>query len=145
MDTEVTWAFADGHPDDLMVSHCLAVVKSQYTGKPEEADYALLRYDPAPASRLALGSGLPAKDDKITLYSYPMERTLEWSGWCNVVTDKFGKQGKFGYLCDTEQGSSGAPILDQGQNIIGVHDATQSKFNYGTPVAAFQDLLDKGV
>ena len=97
-------------------------------------DYAILRYENPPETSLKVQKGIrPEKGEKLTIFSHPNGVPLSWSGWCEHVGDH--DQGdRFEYHCDTKRGSSGAAVLNEDYEIVGIHNqgSTYLGFNSGT-------------
>jgi len=119
---------AAGRPQPTKQYDCLAVVATN-----EARDYSLLRLDADPGLADDWGtlqfSPATALDAGQRLYivqhttGEPKRVVREQ---CNVTTVKApGKiaslQSDFGHKCDTESGSSGAPVLDLYHRVVGLH------------------------
>lgn len=142
-DYAVVWGNRDGYTSH--VSSCQKVLVAQFT---DELDYAILKFNNPPSSSLGLHVETYKKvGDRITIFSHPRGRELEWSGWCKV-TDYIGDyQTQFTYFCDTEPGSSGAAVVDENGKITGIHNGGKpNEYNYATftydiPLSRFNDLF----
>ena len=100
-------------------------------------DYALLRYEKTPEAYLELNSeDRPKIGDKLTIFSHPKRAPLSWSGWCKHEGEHSAGD-RFEYTCDTKAGSSGAAILNENYEVVGVHNQGMSYYqvNAGTYVA----------
>ena len=135
----LVWGLAEGNQAP-MPGKCKEIIAFEYN---ERRDYAFLRVDPAPSSYLKLNFALPHLGEQISIYSHPHKRPLEWSNYCQIE-DIFGehKDGLFVYSCDTEVGSSGAPIVNQNNEIIGLHSFYDDEIdrNGGMPLALLPSL-----
>lgn len=89
-------------------------------------DYAFFLVDPVPPVAVKVDlAARPRAGTKLTLFSHPWGRPLEWSGTCELMppTDHGGSQ-RFDHRCATESGSSGGAMLDDATlEIVGIHDA----------------------
>lgn len=103
-----------------LTSECVEIVARELN---EKRDYAIFRVYPIPNSSLEVSNENASVSQKISIYSHPRKRPLEWSQWCTVegyVEKSAGNQ--FYYSCDTEGGSSGAAVLDRRYRIVGIHN-----------------------
>ncbi len=94
-------------------------------------DYALFKVEPVPLYSLKIAKKKNILlNSLISIISHPRKRTQEWSTWCTVENylSSSGPRRQFLYSCDTEKGSSGAPILDSSFNIIGIHNFYNAEF-----------------
>lgn len=140
--TDVVWGYTEDNKHGSLKSTCVGMDKYYYKLLPDRIDFAVLRYDPFPAETLSISKKAPGLQEKITIYSHPDKRTLETSGWCEVKFNGIGSDSKFGYFCDTERGSSGAPVMDERMQVIGIHNGGKlSTYNHATPLSALGNLL----
>lgn len=118
-ESDITWSFLEGaDPEESLKSKCVSVVAAEFTS---ERDYAVLQYEPAPKSRLAVNlDKAPELGDEISIFSHPNGLPLSWSGVC--THDGEYKGLRFSYGCDTFSGSSGAAILDKDFRVVGIHN-----------------------
>jgi V8-like Glu-specific endopeptidase len=94
-------------------------------------DFVVLRTEPidklGPVRPVKISMTAPAKDQEIRIVHHPAGKVkqLSWNcvirdpnykGWENAVA-----QSEFTHGCDTEGGSSGAPVLDTNGALIGLH------------------------
>ena len=102
---------------------------------PDGADYAILSVDPAPPRVARVTFERPVAGQALTIFSHPQGRPLEWSQVCPRGDARSPEV--FKHSCDTERGSSGAPVLDDaGVAIAGIHNGGYANdFNYATYVA----------
>lgn len=93
-------------------------------------DFAALRLMSPPASALKIAKKFPTPGDKISIVSHPKLRPLEWSDYCHVlsITEESGNK-QFSYTCDTQQGSSGAPIFNEHWQVVGIHSHYNEELN----------------
>ncbi len=101
-------------------SDCTKLIGAKFDG--DQFDGALVEVSPAPTPHVALAHARVGDGTRITIFSHPRGRALEWSQSCRV------RQGaaaaSFFHLCDTEPGSSGAAIIDHATlTIVGIHNA----------------------
>lgn len=114
----ISWGRVYG-AESMVESVCEKILRIENN---PQRDYAILKVHPEPAGTLPLQlASKPKVEAKISIFSYPDERPLEWSNWCLVGRD-FPETQKFSYECDTEAGSSGAAILNEKWAIIGIHN-----------------------
>lgn len=123
-DETIQWGKLDGDTKEASVSKCEQIYAMQDDNK-ANIDFAIFKVSNPPVEKLDLdltGLNLPSK--KITLFSYPDDRDLTWSKYCVVLppgADPEYQKG-FSHKCDTEAGSSGAPILDMKTGkVVGLH------------------------
>ena len=104
---------------------CVAVLD-----KDETNDYALLRLRPLRGTdRLrapALRRQAPRADESLQIVHHPACQLKQISRACTVRDPKVegwrsGAGDDFTYPCDTERGSSGAPVFDQSNRLLGIH------------------------
>ncbi len=128
----VWWGHRDGKGDSW-ASKCKRIIKREYNGT---QDFILFKVDRGPAasvsvsraSRVLLGA-------KVTIFSHPRGRPLEWSGFCKVDDWADSSKGlnQFNHQCDTEAGSSGAAIIDTDTlQLVGIHNGGGDGWNYAT-------------
>lgn len=96
-------------------------------------DYALIEVQPLngqpPVLPLRIEPVRLSAEDDIGLIHHPAAMTKQTSTNCGIVRDKLSLSGwfdgtaeaEFGHTCDTEGGSSGAPLLDAAQRVRGLH------------------------
>jgi V8-like Glu-specific endopeptidase len=135
---DVTWGYTDNNRQGNLTSSCEEVVSREFNST---NDYAILRYSPAPSASLPLNTAdRPGSGDRLTILSHPNGVPLAWSGWCQHDGNYGGN--KFAYQCDTMGGSSGAAVLNEDLEIVGVHNLGSSGYqiNAGTYVADIPGL-----
>lgn len=91
----------------------------------KDLDFALLKIeaiDTAEEPRTAVLSGRPVhRGDPIRIIHHPAAKEKQISS-CQVVEDSYTKRpADFTHRCDTEGGSSGAPVFDAEGNVVGLH------------------------
>ena len=126
----VTWNYRRDNRSGDFTSRCLEVIRTENNGN---RDYAILRYDSAPDAYIDVNkSQKPRKGDALTILSHPQGQPLSWSGWCKHSGAYEGN--KFSYNCDTKGGSSGAVVLNEDLEIVGIHNLGNSSYqiNAGT-------------
>jgi V8-like Glu-specific endopeptidase len=111
-------------------------------------DFVLLRVVPtSPGDRLkaaALRSEPPQTGEFLRIVHHPACRPKQLSAACKVGRAKRNgwtpdATSDFDYTCDTEGGSSGAPVFDSGNRVVGIH-------HLGFALADGKcDLVNKGV
>ncbi|MFK7824322.1 MAG: serine protease [Oligoflexales bacterium] len=135
----MVWGLVKGNETPL-VGKCEEIIAFEYS---QLRDYAFVRVDPAPEAYLQLSLALPQVGDPISIYSHPRKRPLEWSNYCYVdYVYRDQMDGLIAYRCDTEIGSSGAPIVNELQEIIGIHTFYDDEIdrNGGMPLALLPSL-----
>lgn len=120
----VEWMKLDQSQPNL-VSQCLKIISTQ---RDELAgiDYALILLDKAPTVVVPMDFRTSSKrllGREITLFSYPDESALSWSGFCQISKpDEQHLSKLLTHQCDTLAGSSGAPLIDvKTLKIVGLH------------------------
>jgi hypothetical protein len=130
---EVEWGVLTGNPS-FMMSRCTEIVAAEYHSG---TDYTIFRVDPYPPTSLAVNENGIRRGERISIYSHPRRRPLEWSGFCSAKSLSSHTDTQFGYECDTDGGSSGAAVLNERNEIVGIHNFYNSldNLNGGTNVA----------
>lgn len=132
----VIWSFTEDRTTGSFVSYCEEVIATKNDPETGE-DYAFILYDQAPAYYFGSDpNNKPTSGVPVILYSHPSTRPLETSGWCQLV-EMDEKKANFHHTCDTQQGSSGAAVLDDSFRVIGIHHSASRihKYNIGTYLA----------
>jgi V8-like Glu-specific endopeptidase len=135
----VVWGNRGVHPN-LKVSKCKTVLHRTYTGT---GDYALLEVSDPPPVALNLDFEVSEKPRRLTMLSFPRMRPMEWSGFCALreVPEKSIRDKKFFHTCDSDSGSSGAPLIDiESAKVIGIHAGSSDDFNYAFFVHSMGNL-----
>ena len=138
-----------GAHEKTIKARCLKIVVAEYQAS--STDYALLEVSDAPLRKLELDFKRPVEHTELTFFSHPHREPLSWSGYCSVeeFSDEeaqklgvnFRKKTYFKHFCDSDQGSSGAPLIDaQTKKIIGIHSGGQ--INIDANFALFLDATD---
>ncbi|MBX3041719.1 MAG: trypsin-like peptidase domain-containing protein [Bdellovibrionaceae bacterium] len=125
-----------------LVSRCLRVVSLQLD---RESDWAVFEVDRAPIKYSTVNIKDRVQPNQVlTVLSHPEGRPLEWSRRCKMLP--FVSRGNgprsLHHQCDTQPGSSGAPVYDlETMQVIGVHNGGfgnnvngAGTVNYGTYV-----------
>ena len=98
--------------------------------KNEQNDFALLRIRPLRGEdslrRPEIRSAPIKSGELITIVHHPACRPKQLTSGCNVTDGTFrnwlgGPASDFSYPCDTEGGSSGAPVFDKDNKLVGIH------------------------
>ena len=134
----VTWGYTNDNRSGNSTSKCVEVLAHEFSNS---RDYALLKYDNTPEEFLPLnGKDRPQYGDKVTIFSHPEGVPLAWSGWCSHEGEHSGK--RFEYRCSTKGGSSGAAVLNEDLEIVGVHNQGSAFYgvNAGTYVIDIPEL-----
>ncbi len=131
-DVTIEWGYRgleDAAPES--VSDC-SIVQLEYTAG--GADYALLRVTNAPRVALKVASTKALEGERLTIFSHPARRPLEWSKVCSRGVAR--SEATFKHSCDTEGGSSGAAVLNADTlEIVGIHNGGYTgEYNYATHV-----------
>lgn len=130
----ITWNFRAHRPS--RVSYCTRIAFRQVT---DLGDVAILEVDSPPAASAEVDFR-PLRDRaEITVLSHPQGRRLEWSGHCRVnppgVPAAF--PGRFVHVCDTEGGSSGAPVVDVASgHLVGIHNGGNTERNFASAASS---------
>ena len=124
-DYNVTWNYRDNNRSGDFTSSCTEVVAKELNNL---RDFAILKYDETPQASFPLNTtSRPKQGDKLTILSHPEGVPLAWSGWCQHEGD-FGEM-KFSYKCDTKGGSSGAVVLNENLEVVGIHNLGSQYYN----------------
>jgi V8-like Glu-specific endopeptidase len=128
----VDWGYRVGQ-DSNLTSQCDMIIAMQKT---EFVDFAILKFSTYPKAFFEIEFDRASEiGDKLTIFSHPDGRPLQWSQYCNLETPGGGEipLEKMSYRCDTEGGSSGAVIIsaDSGK-VVGIHNGGYPTMNYGT-------------
>lgn len=116
-------------------SRCLRYLAYRFDS---EADYALIEVYPAPAAQLELSETAWAQPDEAVVLGFPIDRELSASALCHVGQ---GDAALFTHDCDTLPGNSGSPVIDPSSGrVLGVHNGESEVANYGTLLAALEDI-----
>jgi S1-C subfamily serine protease len=94
-------------------------------------DFAVLRVRPlgrpAPVPVATLANWMPTRGDSIYTIHHPLGMRKTYSGGCSVKTVPFAnwkdpaQLTDFVHDCDTESGSSGAPLFNKAGEVVGIH------------------------
>ena len=130
---DVAWNYR-ANTKETYTSQCKRIVIWEFS---DDMDYAVLEYSNAPSDSLnPNASSRPRYSDYLTIFSHPEGQPLMWSNWCQHDGDDMGK--RFSYQCDTKGGSSGAAVLNENLEIVGIHN----QGNYGKRVNSGTYLID---
>lgn len=132
-ETEIQWGIR-GSTEPYLTSKCIRILSMTDN---KESDYAILKVDPAPETFIEVDlSSRPEIDTDITIFGHPMQRPLEWSGYCKVRPNTHSPHAgekEFCHQCDTEPGNSGSTILAVNSlKVVGIHNGGISPWNYAT-------------
>ena len=122
---DIKWGVTERTPRGVLTSQCQSIVMREYN---RLRDYAVIRVLPYPRAALSIDSTVTPWPNRVRIVSYPKGRFLETSDFCSIAL----YWGRLNYTCDTEAGSSGAPILNSRNQIIGVHNFESFDRNGGT-------------
>lgn len=130
-EVQVRWAMRGNQEGST--STCTSVLASQQDA---DADYVLFRVEPAPPAAIRVDAcSEPLPGTPITIFGHPSRRPLEWSNTCMIEPGAMVRGGahEFAHVCDTEKGSSGAPVIDDvSLRLVGIHVGGLASWNYGT-------------
>lgn len=138
---QVVWGLVAGNQSPKS-ARCKEIKALEYN---EIRDYALIQIEPFPQEYVELNFALPNLGEIISIYSHPRKRPLEWSNYCSVEhIYSHPRQGLLSYSCDTELGSSGAPLINHAGHMIGIHSFYDDELdrNGGMPIAMLPLLSD---
>ncbi|WP_210211517.1 SUMF1/EgtB/PvdO family nonheme iron enzyme, partial [Azospirillum griseum] len=102
-------------------------------------DYSILRVAGNPAARfgaLTMPVTAPLPSEPLIMFHHPLGQPMVLSAkGCRVGARPIDGDGQLIHYCDTNDGSSGAPILDvNGTRLIGLHYAGNTGFNLAVPM-----------
>jgi hypothetical protein len=129
---DVEWGVLSGAPSYL-VSRCSEIIAAEYRGG---VDYTIFRVSPYPQTYVGVSESYARPGERISILSHPRRRPLEWSGYCDIKPLSTFTETQFGYECDTDGGSSGAAVLNENFEIVGIHNfyTSMDNLNGGTSV-----------
>jgi V8-like Glu-specific endopeptidase len=136
MGTSIIWGYQQGKPAYLQ-SQCTKIL---FLEKSELNDFAIIKVSPVPTAFVEVEMNRKAQlMDILTLFSYPQRLPLRWSKLCAMEFDVLYPVNKLQHNCDTNNGSSGAALIDnETLKIVGIHEAGRITappnigMNYGT-------------
>ncbi|MGA1195247.1 MAG: trypsin-like serine peptidase [Candidatus Latescibacterota bacterium] len=124
------------------VSKCITVEAREYN---DRVDYAVLRVANPPSAVVEVDWEPQAQNISATILSFPRMRPMEWSPNCatHPYMDPVRAVVKFSHSCDTEGGSSGAPIFSADTfKMIGIHGGAGDELNYAMFVSALSQVVE---
>lgn len=126
-DYDINWGLTVNN-NAYMTSDCEQIVLLEHNSK---KDYALFEVNPSPNVSIPIQfNGTYQLNQPISIFSFPKKRPLEWSGWCTIEdVVPFSNNNQFSYSCDTEGGSSGASVLNDQFEIVGIHNYYSQDIN----------------
>ena len=130
----IDWNYTQG--GTVLRSRCTRIVAA-ITDDELGVDFGLVSVDVFPEVSIPLSQRGAELGSKITIFGFPMGRTLTWSGTCLVLSALgFFNENYLGHTCDTEGGNSGSVFInDADLSIVGIHDGGTPELNYGTSLA----------
>lgn len=131
-----------GGKKDYKVSKCVSIEAREYN---ERLDYAVLRVSNPPDAAIEVDWMPQDQNGPVAILSFPRMRPMEWSAGCETQTyhDPLRALVKFSHSCDTEGGSSGAPIFSADTyKLIGVHGGAGDELNYAMFVSVIAKLVE---
>eukprot|EP00526_Cylindrotheca_closterium_P012249 CAMPEP_0113607306 /NCGR_PEP_ID=MMETSP0017_2-20120614/3315_1 /TAXON_ID=2856 /ORGANISM="Cylindrotheca closterium" /LENGTH=466 /DNA_ID=CAMNT_0000515903 /DNA_START=29 /DNA_END=1426 /DNA_ORIENTATION=+ /assembly_acc=CAM_ASM_000147 len=171
VNTEYQFSYASTLCDADSLSVLTEIIKPVELVKIDKiSDYAIIRMTGNPGFKygyLSLENSLPALNDAIYIPQHPSGRDVELAivetspfaagGLCSVRStgqgasdlscEKYGASFKdFTYYCDTEGGSSGAPVLSATTNkVIGLHHCGGTCENFAIPIPYIYNAVNSYV
>lgn len=124
------------------VSKCITVEAREYN---DRVDYAVLRVANPPEAFVEVDWAPQESILPVTILSFPRMRPMEWSPNCETepYMDPVRAAVKFSHSCDTEGGSSGAPIFSADTfKMIGIHGGAGDDLNYAMFVSALGQIVE---
>lgn len=128
------------------------LIVSGVAARSEALDFALLRVTAldrlGPIRPVRLAAAALNRNDPIRIVHHPAGRVKQLSWNCQVrQPNRPGWQdasamSEFTHVCDTEAGSSGAPVLTGGNELAGLHHLG---FDYDTQACRYLDRENKAV
>src|SRR5262245_12797684 len=104
---------------------------------PAPIDFALLHVNGEPGSHwgvVALASSAPAVGESLTVFHYPLGQPMQVTR-ARCMVQRIPAPDRMRHTCDTEPGSSGAPIFF-GDHVIGLHHSGSPQVaNFATPLS----------
>ncbi len=121
-DVTVAWGIR-GEKKPYLISKCESVVIQQ---RSENGDFAIFKVSPVPPVSIAPDLYRhAASGDTLTIFSHPVDMTLQWSKLCGVEMKQDSEVPKpsLNHQCDTNPGSSGAAIINAlSLKIVAIHN-----------------------
>jgi len=124
------------------VSKCITVEAREYN---DRVDYAVLRVANPPSAVVEVDWEPQDQNISATILSFPRMRPMEWSPNCatHPYMDPVRAAVKFSHSCDTEGGSSGAPIFSADTfKMVGIHGGAGDELNYAMFVSALSQVVE---
>lgn len=137
----VIWGNYGGNKQ-FRVSKCITVEAREYN---DRVDFAVLKVANPPVASVEVDWAVQDQSTPITVLSFPRMRPMEWSPNCesHPYHDIGRSFVKFSHSCDTEGGSSGAPIFSADTfKMIGIHGGAGDELNYAMFVSAIAKLVE---
>lgn len=105
-------------------SRCLEIIAMQKNSE-MVLDFAIMKISNPPIEKVTVEwSMLTQPEDVLTIFSYPLEEPMSWSKFCPLkkVMKTEINPTMMHYVCDTKEGSSGAPVLNaKTGHMVGLH------------------------
>lgn len=133
---EVWWRYQSSTCDGTTGTKEYVTTGAQFITTNKNLDFTLLQLnDPEPAQKygyIPITNRLPIKGEKIwipqhgggNIKKFAVESDMDQGGYAVVDSDNLDgwiANSDFGYYADTEGGSSGSPVLDSQNKLLGLH------------------------